>query len=191
MIAEDIKNLISHLAWKKSDTLEPETVEELVKPPPLTIYTIDVLKLDEDSPLTTWVFESLSLREVNWKKVHLQIHDILAFTQTLGYLHCFHPKDIHLLLIATTNHFLHNTSSPFESKDLELTTVLNEWRKRPKITLLTAPYWVLKEWDDIWSFIRCGQHLVLHIIAEQLEDPPIPSRPKGQDKRDPPEIPTR
>jgi len=41
------------------------------------------------------------------------------------------------------------------------------------------------------SFMLCGQHLVLPIVAGQFEDPPIASRPKGQDKRDPPETPTR
>jgi len=67
---------------------------ETVKPPPLTIYTGDVTKPEEDSPLTIWEFESPPMTEEKWKKVQPQIHDIFAFTQTLGYLHCFHPKGI-------------------------------------------------------------------------------------------------
>jgi len=63
----------------------------------------------------------------------------------LGYLHCFHPKDIQLLLEVTTKHYLWHTTIPFESKDLEFTTVLAERLKRPKIPQLTEPHWVLKE----------------------------------------------
>jgi len=81
--------------------------------------------------------------EAIWKKVQPQLHDILTFTQTLGYLHCFHPKDIPLLLEATTKHNLWHTTIPFESNDLELTTVLAETLKRPKIPQLTELHWVL------------------------------------------------
>jgi len=126
-----------------------------------------------------------------WKKVQPQIHDILAFTQTLGYLHCFHPKDIQLLLEATTKHYHWHITIPFESKDLELTIVLAECLQHPKIPQLTEPHWFLKEWDDIMSFMLCGQHLLLHVVPGQFEDPPIAKRPKGQDRRDPPETPTK
>jgi len=54
MIFEDIKKLISDRLRKKRNTPEPQTFEESVKPPPLTIYTVDVLKPEEDSRLTTW-----------------------------------------------------------------------------------------------------------------------------------------
>jgi len=131
------------------------------------------------------------MTEANWKKVQPQIHDILAFTQTLGFLHCFHPKDIQLLLEATTKHYLWHTTMLFESQDLELTTVLAERLKRPKIPQLTEPQWVLKEWDDIMSFMLWGQHLLLPVVPRQFEDPPIAKRPKGQDRRDPPETPTK
>jgi len=80
------------------------------------------------------------MTEANWKKVQSQIHDILAFTQTLGYLHYFYPNDIQLLLEATTKHYLWNTTIPFESKDLELTRVLMELLKRTKIPQLTKPH---------------------------------------------------
>ena len=126
MIPKDIKKLIADTPRKKRDTPEPPTFEESVKPPPLTVYTLDILKPEEDSPLTTWEFELPPMTEANWKKVQPQIHDILAFTQTLRYLHCFHPKDIQLLLEATNKHYLWNTTIPFESKDLELNTVLME-----------------------------------------------------------------
>jgi len=191
MIPEEIKKLIANTPRKKRHTPEPETFEESVKPPPLTIYTVDVTKPEEDSLLTTWEFESPPMTEANWKKVQQQIHDILAFTQTLGYLHCFHPKDIQLLLQATTKHYLWKTTIPFESKDLERTTVLMERLKRPKIPQLTEPHWVLKEWDDIMSFMLCTHHLLLPVIPGQFEDPPIAKRPKGQDRRDPPETPTK
>jgi len=164
MIPKDIKKLISDTLRKKRDNPEPQTFEEPVKPPSLTVYTVAVLKTEEDSPLTTWEFESPPMTEADWKKVQPQIHDILAFTQTLGYLHFFHPKDIQLLLEATTKHYLWYTTIPFESKDLELTTVLAERLKRPKIPQLTEPHWVLKEWDDIMSFILCGQHLLLPVV---------------------------
>jgi len=131
------------------------------------------------------------MTEANWKKVQPQIHDILSFIQTLGYLHYFHTKDIQLLLEATPKDFLWNTTIPFESKDLELTTVLMEHLKRPKISQLTEPQWVLKEWDYIMSFVLCGQHLDLPIIAGRFEDPPIGKRPKRQDGRNHPETPTR
>jgi len=173
MIPEDIKKLISDTLRKKRDKPEPQTFEESVKPPPVTIFTIDVTKPEEDSPLTTWEFESPPMTEANWKKVQPQIHDILAFTQTLGYLHWFHPKDIQLLLEATTKHYLCHTTIPFESKDLELTTVLAERLKRPKIPQLTEPYWILKEWHDIMSFMLSGQHLPLPVVPGQFEDPPI------------------
>jgi len=179
MIPEDIKKLISDTQRKKRDNPEPQTFEESVKPPPLTVYTVDVEKPEEDSPLTTWEFESPPMTEANWKKVQPQIHDILAFTQTFGYLHCFQPKDIQLLLEGTTKHYLWHTTMPFESKDLELTTVLAERLKRPKIPQLTEPHWVLKEWDDIMSFMLCGQHLLLPVVPGQFEDPPIAKRPKG------------
>jgi len=131
------------------------------------------------------------MTEANWKKVQPQIQDILAFIQTLGYLHCFHPKDIQLLLEATTKHYLWHTTIPFESKDLELTTVLAERLKRPNIPQLTEPHWVLKEWDDIMSFMLCGQHLLLPVVPGQFENPSIAKRPKGQDRRDSPETPTK
>jgi len=118
MISEDIKKLISDTPWKKRDTPGPQTFEESVKPPPLTVHTVDVLKPEQDSPLTTWEFESPPMIEANWKKVQPQIHDILAFTQMLGYLHSFYPKDIQLLFEATTKHYLWNTTIAFESKDL-------------------------------------------------------------------------
>ena len=113
------------------------------------------------------------MTEANRRTVQLQIHDILTFTQTLGCLHCVHPKDIQLLLEATTKYYLWNTTIPFESEDLELTTVLMERLKRPKISQLTEPPWVLKEWDDIMSFILCGYHLLLPVVPGQFEDPPI------------------
>jgi len=190
-IPEDIKKLISHTPRKKRDTSEPQTFEESVKPPPLTIYTVDVTKPEEDSPLTTWEFESPPMTEANWKKVQPQIHDILAFSQTLGYLPCFHPKDVQLLLEATTKHYLWNTTIPFESKDLELHTVLAECLKCTKIPQLTEPHWVLKDWDDIMSFMLCGQHLLLPVVPGQLEDPPIAKRPKELDRRNPAETPTK
>jgi len=80
MIADDINNLISDTPRKKRDTPEPETFEESVKPPSLTIYSVNVLKTEEDTPLTTWVFVSPPITEANWKKVQPQIHDILVFT---------------------------------------------------------------------------------------------------------------
>jgi len=140
MISKDIKKLISNTPRKKRDISEPATFEESVKPPPVTTYTINILKLEEDSPLTTWLFESPPITEVNWKKVQLQIHDIVTFTQTLGYLHCFHPKDIQLLLKATTIYYLWNTTMLLESKDLEHAMLLMECLKRPQIPLLTEPY---------------------------------------------------
>jgi len=152
---------------------------------------MDVLKPEADSPLTTWEFESPLITEANWKKVQLQIHDILAFTQMLGYVHCFHPKHIQLLLEVTTKHYPWNTTIPFESKDLELTTVLTESLKRLKAPQLTKPYWVMKDWDDIMSFMLYGQHLLLPVVPGQFEDPPIAKRPKGQGRRDPPEMPTK
>ena len=117
IISEYIEKLISDTRRKKRDNPEPQTFEEPVKPPSLTVYTVAVLKTEEDSPLTTWEFESPPMTEADWKKVQPQIHDILAFTQTLGYLHFFHPKDIQLLLEATTKHYLWYTTIPFESKD--------------------------------------------------------------------------
>jgi len=191
MIPEEIKKLISDMPRKKRENPEPQTFKETVKPPPLTVYTVDVEKPEEDSPLTTWEFESPPITEANWKKVQPQIHDILAFTQTLEYLHCFHPKDIQMLLEATTKHYLWHTTIPFKSKDLELTTVLAERLKSPKIPQLTEPHWVMKEWDDIMSFMLCGQHILLPVIPGQLEDPPIDKRPKGQDGRNPPDTPTK
>jgi len=69
--------------------------------------------------------------------------------------------------------------------------VLAEGLKCPKIPQLTEPHWVLKEWDDIMSFMLCGQHLLLPVIPGQFEEPPIDKRPKGQDRRNPPETPTK
>jgi len=191
MIPEDNKKLISDTPRKKRDNPEPQTFEESVKPPELTIFTLDVMKLEKLSPLITWAFQSPPITVANWKKVQQQIQSILAYTQTLGYIPCFHPKDIQLLLEAVTKHFLWNMAIPFENKDLVLTTVLNECLQRAKISQLTEPHWVLKEWDDIVSFMLCGQHLVLPIIAGQFEDPPSASRPKGQERRNPPERQTR
>jgi len=41
------------------------------------------------------------------------------------------------------------------------------------------------------SFMLCSQHLLLPVVPRQFEDPPIAKRPKGQDRRDPPETPTK
>jgi len=191
IIPEDIKKLIANTPQKKRDTPEPQTFEESGKPPPLTVFTIDVTKPEEDSPLTTREFESPPVTEANWKKVQPQIHDIFAFTQTLGYPHSFHPKDIQLLLDATTKHYLWNTTISFESKDLDLTSVVMERLKRPKIPQLTEPHWVLREWDDIMSFMLCVQHLLLPVVPGQFEDPTIAKRLKGKDRRDPPETLTK
>jgi len=133
MIPEHLKKLIGDTLRKKRDTPEPQMFEESVKPPPLTVYTVDVMKPEEDSPLTTWEFESPPMTEANWKKVQPQIHDTLTFTQTLGEMHCVHPKDIQQLFAGTTKHNLWNTTIPFESKNLELITVLMECLKWPKI----------------------------------------------------------
>jgi len=62
--------------------------------------------------------------EANWNQVQPEIRDILAFSQTLGYIPCFQPKDPQLLLKAITKYFVWNTAILFESKDLELSTVL-------------------------------------------------------------------
>ena len=113
------------------------------------------------------------MTEANWNKVQLQVHDILSFTQTLGYLHCFDPKDTQLLLEPITKHYLWNTTIPFESKDLELTTVLKERLKQRKVHQLTEPHCVLREWGNIMSFMLCGQHLLLPVVQGQFEDPPI------------------
>ena len=75
--------------------------------------------------------------------------------------------------------------------DLELTTVLLELLKWPKIPQLTEPHWVWREWDDIIAFMLGGQHLLLPGVLEQLEDSPIAKRPKGQDRRNPAETPTK
>jgi len=131
------------------------------------------------------------MTEEKWKKVQPQIHDILPFTQTLVYRHYFNPKDIQLLLEATTKHNLWNTNISFESKDLELTTVLMECLKRLKIPQLSEPHWVMKEWDDIMSLMLCSQHLLLPVVPGQFEDPPIAKRPKGHNRRDPPKTPTK
>jgi len=80
MIPEDIKKLIADTLRMKSDTPEPQTFKESVKPPPLTVYTVDVMQPGDDSPFTRWKLESPPMTEANWKKVQLQIHDILAFT---------------------------------------------------------------------------------------------------------------
>jgi len=191
IIPEDIKKLNSATPGKKSDNPEPQTFEESVKPLLVTIFTINVTKPEQDCPLTTWEYESPTKTEVNSKKVQLQIQDILTFTQTLGYLPYFHPKDIQLLLEGTTKHYLWKTTIPLESKDLELTMVLAECLKRPKIPQLPEPHWVLKEWDDIMSFMLCGQHLLLPVVPGQFEDPPIAKGPKGKDQRDTPVMPTR
>ena len=65
MIPEDIKKLISDTPRKKRDNPEPQTFEKSVKPPPVTIFTIDVTKPEEDSTLTTWEFESPPMTEAN------------------------------------------------------------------------------------------------------------------------------
>jgi len=41
------------------------------------------------------------------------------------------------------------------------------------------------------SFILCGQHLLLPVVPGQFENPPIAKRYKEQDRRDPPEMPTK
>jgi len=69
MIPEDINKLISDTLRKKRDTPEPETFEDSVKPPPFSVYTVDIRKPKEDSPLTIWVFKSPPISEANWKKV--------------------------------------------------------------------------------------------------------------------------
>jgi len=74
---------------------------------------------------------------------------------------------------------------------LEPTMVLMERLKHHKIPRHTEPHWVLKEWDDIMSFMLCSQHLLLPVVPGQFEDPPIAKRPKGQDRRDPPEMLTK
>jgi len=53
MIRKDITIVISNTLRKIRDNPDPQAFEESVKPPPLTVYTIDVLKPVEDSPLTT------------------------------------------------------------------------------------------------------------------------------------------
>jgi len=40
-------------------------------------------------------------------------------------------------------------------------------------------------------FMLCSQHLVLPIVVGQFEDPPIVNQPKGQDRKNPPKMPTR
>jgi len=67
IIPEDFKKLISNTLRKNRDTPEPETFMESVKPPPLTIYSMDKQKPEEDFPLTTWIFELPPMAETNWK----------------------------------------------------------------------------------------------------------------------------
>jgi len=115
----------------------------------------------------------------------------LPLHKRLGIFTAFLLKDIQLLCEATTKHYLWHTTIPFESKDLELTTVLAERLKRPKIPQITEPHWVLKECDNIMSFMLFSQHLLLPVVPAQFEDPTIGKRPKGQDRRDLPETPTK
>jgi len=65
MIFEDIEKLISDTPRKKKDTPEPHMFEESVKPPPPTIYTVNITKPEEHSPVTTWKFESIHIIEAN------------------------------------------------------------------------------------------------------------------------------
>jgi len=65
IILEDIKKLISDILQMKRDNPEPQTFEESVKLPPLIVYTVDVEKPEENSPLTTWEFESPPITEAN------------------------------------------------------------------------------------------------------------------------------
>ena len=58
MIPENIKKLIFNTLWKKGDTPETETLDKLVIALLLTIYSIDILKLELDSTSTTWIFGS-------------------------------------------------------------------------------------------------------------------------------------
>jgi len=44
---------------------------------------------------------------------------------------------------------------------------------------------------DIMSFMLCGQHLLLSVVLGQFEYPPIAKGPKGQDRRNLAETPTR
>jgi len=37
----------------------------------------------------------------------------------------------------------------------------------------------------------CSKYLCLPVVLGQFEDPPIAKRPKGQDRRDPPETPSK
>jgi len=69
--------------------------------------------------------------------------------------------------------------------------MLAQHLKPRKILQLAEPHWVLKEWNDIMCFMLCGQHLRVPVVAGQFEDPPIAKRLKGQDRRDPPEMPTK
>lgn len=64
-----IKKIICNTLRKKRQTSELEIFEESVKPPELTIFPIDVSKLEKDSPLTTWTFKSPLMTGTNWKKV--------------------------------------------------------------------------------------------------------------------------
>jgi len=65
MIPEHIKKLISDILRKKRNNPEAQTFKESVKPPPVTILTIYITKPEEDSPLTTWEFESPPMTEAN------------------------------------------------------------------------------------------------------------------------------
>jgi len=65
MIPKDIKKLISNTPRKKTDTPELETFKESIKPPPLSVYTIDILKPEKDSTLIIWIFESPPMTEAN------------------------------------------------------------------------------------------------------------------------------
>jgi len=64
-LPEDIKKLISDTPQKERDNPELQMFEESVKPPPLTVYTVNDGKPEEDSPLTTWEFESPPMTEAN------------------------------------------------------------------------------------------------------------------------------
>jgi len=68
IIPEDIKKSISNTPRKKRDTHDAHTFEESVNPPPLTVYTVNVLKPQEDSPFTSWVFGSPPMTEANMEE---------------------------------------------------------------------------------------------------------------------------
>ena len=175
MLPDDIKKLIEETPRKTRLNVKSPQLEQALQEK--RIFDIEVRKAGPTSLMTEWKYRSPPMSGDDWKKIKTELLEMLGYVQTMGMVQEYNLEDIKLLMEAATKHLLWKSDIQFETEELELTNVLSKQLKKPFIAPIKEPHWVLKEWDELMTFMLCGRHLerkAYSLESWQTEDANLP-----------------